>query len=85
MNVYSKFDAYLTNMNEFKYEREWNMTYPSYAICMYGSIKLNHIIRVIFCSRIIFLGLDEGKINFLKIPTENGFARYYETDDGKAH
>ncbi|KAM3143094.1 hypothetical protein pb186bvf_004680 [Paramecium bursaria] len=61
--------------NEFKYERVWNKTYPSQAICMYWDPTTSTLL----------VGLDEGKINVLKIPAENGFARYDETADVKAH
>ena len=51
-----------------------------------GSNNINLISRVIiFVELFFFLSLDEGKINVLKIPAENGFARYDETADVKAH
>lgn len=33
----------------------------------------------------LIIGLDEGRINVLKIPSENGFIRYDEVADIKAH
>ena len=47
--------------NEFKYERMWNKTYPSQAICMYWESV----------TQTLLIGLDEGKINMLKVPMEN--------------
>jgi hypothetical protein len=34
---------------------------------------------------ILVVGLDEGKINLIKIPPENGFVRFDEIADVKFH
>jgi hypothetical protein len=54
--------------NEFKYERMWNKTYPSQAICMYWESVTSTLL----------IGLDEGKINMLKVPAESQFVRFDE-------
>ncbi|CAD8199045.1 unnamed protein product [Paramecium pentaurelia] len=61
--------------NEFKYERMWNKTYPSQAICLYWDAVTSTLI----------VGLDEGKLNLLKVPQESQFIRYDEQADIKAH
>jgi hypothetical protein len=61
--------------SDFKYERMWNKTYPSQAICLYWDGTTSTLL----------IGLDEGKINLLKVPPESGFVRFDEMAEIKAH
>lgn len=53
----------------------WSKTYPSQAICLYWDAVTSTLV----------VGLDEGKVNLLKIPAENNFVRYEELADIKSH
>lgn len=92
MNVASRMDAYLTNMKmpwekdapptllsvgalecwaqtsdtEYKFDRLWSKTFPKQAICLYWDNN----------SYTLFVGLDDGKLNQIKIPQDSNFIRY---------
>lgn len=101
MNVASRVDAYLTNMkfpwekeapptllsvgalecwvqsseSELKFERVWSRSYPSQAICLHWESV----------SQTLFVGLDDGKINVMKIPSDINFIKYEDIMDEVIH
>lgn len=64
-----------TSETDLKFEKVWSKTYPSQAICLHwDSISQN-----------LFVGLDDGKLNTLRIPPDVNFIRYEEMLDEKIH
>ena len=57
-----------TSETDIKFLRVWSKTYPSQAICLrWDSISRN-----------LFVGLDDGKLNTLRISTDVILIRYEE-------
>jgi len=60
---------------EYKFERVWSKTYPLQAICLHWETE----------SQTLLVGLDEGKLNILKIAADVNFLRYEEVLEQQFH
>ncbi|KRX05178.1 WD40-repeat-containing domain [Pseudocohnilembus persalinus] len=61
--------------SEFKFERVWTKIYPLQGICLYWDSDNNQV----------FVGLDEGQLNVIKVAADVDFLRYEDILDEKVH
>lgn len=68
-------ECFTQNENEDGFVRVWKKEYSSQAICMYWDKVL--------C--ILLIGLDSGKINYLKLSEKANFKKYDESIEIEMH